>query len=162
MTHRRCPIRRSRFLTARHCLRINALTKTTNKRTYIATSCATGMRIGANPLNWPGAFSPTTTAPSSLVSRSSFPLMGGFHWRMTAFPFKMADAVPLRNFRRNIPPARKMSLTFTASMILRCTISTSPAVRNRTRPWAAWDTCGVILAAASCYTQHGGPTSKMH
>ena len=41
---------------------------------------------------------------------------------------------PFRNFRRNIPPVRKMSLTFTASMSLRCTISTSPAVRNRPRP----------------------------
>ena len=96
------------------------------------------------------------------VSHSSFPLMGGFRWRAAPFPFKMADAVLLRNFRRNIPPARRMSLTFTASMSLRCTLSISPAVRNRTSLRAVWDTCVVILAAASSFTQHGGPTSKMH
>ena len=155
-------IRKSRSWVNRRCLPTFVLTEPPCRRAYIATSCATGMRIGANPLNWPGAFSPTTTAPSSLVSRSSFPLMGGFQWRMTAFPFKIADAVPLRNFRRNIPPARKMSLTFTASMILRFTISTSPAVRNRTRLSAAWAICGATLAAVSSFIQHGGPTSKTH
>ena len=32
--------------------------------------------------------------------------------------------------------------------------------RNRTRPLAVLDTCGVILAAASSFTQHGGPTRQ--
>ena len=45
------------------------------------------------------------------ASRFSFPLMGGFQWRMTAFPFWMVSVAPFRNFSRSIPPARKMSLT---------------------------------------------------
>ena len=149
-------------MTDRHCLRNAALTEPPCRRVYIATSCATGMRIGGNRGSWPEVSWSTSMAPFSPASRSSFPLMGGFRWRAAAFPFKMADAVPLRNFRRSIPPARKMSLTFTASMSLRCTLSISPAVRNRTSLRAVWDTCVVILAAASSFTQHGGPTSKMH
>ena len=148
-------------MTDRHCLQNAALIGPPCRRAYIATSCATGMRIGENRGSWPETSWSISMALSSLVSRSSFLLMGGFRWRAAAFPFKMADAVPLRNFRRNIPPVIRMSLTFTASMSLRCTLSISPAVRNRTSLRAVWDTCVVILAAASSFTQHGGPTSRM-
>lgn len=149
-------------MTDRRCLRNAALTEPPCRKAYIATSCATGMRIGENRGSWPETSWSTSMAPSSPAIRSSFPLMGGFRWRATAFPFRTADAVPLWNFRRNIPPVIRMSLTFTASMSLRCTLSISPAVRNRTSMRAVWDTCVVILAAASSFTQHGGPTSKMH
>ena len=59
-------------------------------------------------------------------------------------------------------PLESGSLSFLDGECLRCTLSISPAVRNRTSLRAVWDTCVVILAAASSFTQHGGPTSKMH
>ena len=90
------------------------------------------------------------------------PIDGWIQWRMTAFLSRMADATPFRNFSRNIPPVRRRSLTFIASMSLRCTLSILRSEEQGQVCEAVWDTCVVILAAASSFTQHGGPTSKTH
>ncbi len=47
-----------------------------------------------DPVSLSGISWSITMALSSPVNHSSFRLMGGFRWRATAFPFRMADAVP--------------------------------------------------------------------
>ena len=100
----------------------------------------------------------------TVLTREPFqlPIDGWIPMENDSLSFQDGGATPLRNFSRNIPPVIRRSLTFTASMSLRCTLSISPAARNRTSLRAVWDTCVVILAAASSFTQHGGPTSKTH
>ena len=76
-----------------------------------------------------------------------------------AFPSRTVVAAHLQNFSRNTPSAKRMSSTFTASMMRLCTTSISHAARSRTRPWAALDICGAILAAVgSSFSRHGGLT----
>ena len=72
----------------------------------------------------------------TVLTREPFqlPIDGWIPLENGSLSFQDADAVPLRNFRRNIPPAIRMSLTFTASMSLHCTLSISLVARNRTRP----------------------------
>lgn len=100
----------------------------------------------------------------TVLTREPFqlPIDGWIPLENGSLSFQDGGCRTLAEFQEKYPASDKDVIDFTASMSLRCTLSISPAARNRTSLRAVWDTCVVILAAASSFTQHGGPTSKTH
>ena len=95
-------------MTDRHCLQNAALTEPPCRRVYIATSCATGMRIGENRGSWPETSWSTSMALSSPASRSSFPLMGGFR----SLSFQDSGCRTLAEFQEKYPASDKDVIDF--------------------------------------------------
>ena len=97
----------------------------------------------------------------TVLTREPFqlPVEGWIPLESDSLSFRDGSCRTLAEFRENTPPAKRMSSTFTASMMRLCTTSISHAARSRTRPWAALDICGAILAAVgSSFSRHGGLT----
>ena len=97
----------------------------------------------------------------TVLTREPFqlPVEGWIPLASDSLSFQDGGCRTLANFSRNTPSAKRMSSTFTASMMRLCTTSISHAARSRTRPWAALDICGAILAAVgSSFSRHGGLT----
>lgn len=99
----------------------------------------------------------------SVLTREPFqlPVEGWIPLECDSLFFRDGGCRTLAEFQKNTPPVKGTSSTSTVSMMKHCMISTFPTVRNRTRPWAVSDTCGVTSAVGSSFIRHGGPIRTM-
>ena len=80
------------------------------------------------------------------------PISGGMELNDGDLDFQ-SGCFSLAEFQQKYPLSEKQVIDFFIA-------DDTARARNRTRPLAVLDTCGVILAAASSFTQHGGPTRQ--